>query len=422
MRTICSALSSTSQVSPNVPSQPSDHRRNERRSSGRRRPICASASSISDSDAPGRIDPLAEARSSIIVVGDMGASVRPGRSGFPPPGEEARRPGVAPDEAELGWRVGPRTRGLRFRQCLDPQGGRATELRGEELRVANDELAIALDIANDPAAEDPMRTVPANSDRLLRHFRPLAVRAPDRRANVAKRVPALHQDQDPGAVVTEPDVGRATGIRWSGPELEGAAVAGSAAKSHDELLDREMSGVRWLLASIAAKLDPHWSVDSQGEALPRIEGVTAASTTLDRSDRCAGNPDPGPELSLTPAPPEPGRLQGGAERDHLFKVEAGRFSGEVGMLELGHARCMIIPRAWRAVSPQSTPNSAAGAAGPDQAEHELPGTSSRATLPGDLKGPLALGMPMQRARPDLRGRASADRAGKRAEPGAKAPT
>jgi len=41
-----------------------------------------------------------------------------------------------------------------------------------------------------------------------------------------------------------------------------------------------MSGVRWLLASIAAKLDPHRSIDGQGKALPRIEGVAAASTPL----------------------------------------------------------------------------------------------------------------------------------------------
>jgi hypothetical protein len=177
--------------------------------------------------------------------------IRPTARRRPAPGEEARRSSVAPDEAEIGGRVRPRARTRRHGERPHPQRRRARKPRGEELRVASDELSISFEVADNPATEDPIRPVAADGDGQLGGFGPLAVRAPDRRTEVAERVPALDEDQDAGSIVTEPDVGRTAGIRWPGPELEGAAVAGSAANSHHELLDREMSGVGRLLTGVA---------------------------------------------------------------------------------------------------------------------------------------------------------------------------
>jgi hypothetical protein len=49
----------------------------------------------------------------------------------------------------------------------------------------------------------------------------------------------------------------------------------------------------------------------------------------------------------------------------------------VRMLELGHARCMIIPRAWRGVRPPSTRPFAVWEPLTPQAEHENPGSEGR---------------------------------------------
>jgi hypothetical protein len=130
--------------------------------------------------------------------------------------------------------------------------------------------------------------VTADGDRELGGLGSLATRAPNRRADVTERVPALDQDQDPGSVISQPDVGRTTGIRCPAPELECPAVAGSAPGAHHELLDRQVSGVGRLLLGIAPELDPHRSVYRKGESLPRVERVASAAAPLDRADGRSG--------------------------------------------------------------------------------------------------------------------------------------
>ncbi len=136
------------------------------------------------------------------------------------PGKQASRSGVAPDESELGRRIAPPGSCRRRRKGPEPERRRTGEPGGEELWIAGDELAIPLDIADNPAAEDTVRTVTTERNRQLGGLGPLAVRAPDRPAEVAERVPALDQDQQPGAVVTQADIGRTAGVRRSARELE----------------------------------------------------------------------------------------------------------------------------------------------------------------------------------------------------------
>src|SRR5450432_555655 len=128
-------------------------------------------------------------------------------SAAPAPGVYAGRPGIAPDEAEFGGRIVACVRlAAHARQRADPQRGRARELRGEELRVAGKELAVSLDVADDPAARNPVRPVAADRDRHLGGFGELAVRAADRGTEVAERVPALDEDEDPGSIVAEANI------------------------------------------------------------------------------------------------------------------------------------------------------------------------------------------------------------------------
>ena len=75
-----------------------------------------------------------------------------------PPGEHARRPGIAPDQAELFRWGGTRRGGIASRatQRLDPGRRRPRKSSAEQLGIAGDEPAVPLHVPDDPAAGDPM--------------------------------------------------------------------------------------------------------------------------------------------------------------------------------------------------------------------------------------------------------------------------
>jgi hypothetical protein len=158
----------------------------------------------------------------------------------------------------------------------------------------------------------------ANRDRPVGRFGELAVRAPDSGADVAERVPAFDQDEQPRSIVSETHVGRAARVRRTSRQLERAVVAGSPAQAQHELLDREVAGIGGFLARVASQLDPHRSIHGEGEALPGVEGVAAASAALDRSDRGSAKPDSRTNLSLGQTPSTPGGTQLPAEPGHLL--------------------------------------------------------------------------------------------------------
>jgi len=104
--------------------------------------------------------------------------------------------------------------------------------------------------------------------------------------------------------------------------------------------------------------------------LPGVKGVAAASASLDRTGGCASEPSAVTELCLGQASASTGCSQFTAESRDLLAIEARRLAGEVRMLELGHARCMVIPRPWPGIRPQSTLPSALVEAAIAVAEHE----------------------------------------------------
>jgi len=75
-----------------------------------------------------------------------------------------------------------------------------------------------------------MRPFATDGDRHLGRLGKLAVRAADRRAQIAEGVPALNKDEDPASIVAEADVRRAARVGRPGRQLEDAGVPGSAAK------------------------------------------------------------------------------------------------------------------------------------------------------------------------------------------------
>ena len=53
-------------------------------------------------------------------------------------------------------------------------------------------------------------------------------------------------------------------------------------KPEYQFLDPEVARVRRLLVRVAAKLDAERDVERHGDSLPRVDGVAAAQTALDR--------------------------------------------------------------------------------------------------------------------------------------------
>jgi hypothetical protein len=79
----------------------------------------------------------------------------------------------------------------------------------------------------------------------------LACRAPDRGADVSERIPALDEDEQSSAIVTQPNVGRAARVRRPGRQLECSSIARRPAEPEHEFLDREVAGIVRLLGRIA---------------------------------------------------------------------------------------------------------------------------------------------------------------------------
>ena len=189
------------------------------------------------------------------------------------------------------------------------------------------------------------------------------------------------------------------------PRTAAAVVASSPAQAQHELLDREVAGIGGFLARVAAQLYAQRSIDGQAEPLPGVERVAAASAALDRSDRGSAKPDSRTNLSLGQTPSTPGGTQLPAKSSQLFEVELRRLAGQVWMLELGHARCMIIPRAWRGLSRSSTRPLAVLLPSTREALHEMR-HQGRGTARPDPRfwryRPTKRRMLMQRARTGLR--------------------
>jgi hypothetical protein len=108
------------------------------------------------------------------------------------------------------------------------------------------------------------------------------------------------------------------------------------------------------LSAIAPQLDPHRSIDGQGEPLPGVERVTAASPALDRADRRTGQPSAGPELVLRPAPSMAGGTQLPTKTRELLEVDPRGLGRELGTLELRHSLSMVAARSWPGLNARPT--------------------------------------------------------------------
>ena len=133
---------------------------------------------------------------------------------------------------------------------------RASERGREHLRVARDYLAVAAGVADDPDSGNPVRTsLAGDRNRELLGLRDLPPGAAHRGVDVAERVPALLDEQDPQRVVAHADVYRKAWIGRLGGKLEGSLPAGQSAMSERQLLDPKVPRVLRLMRRVAPQLD-----------------------------------------------------------------------------------------------------------------------------------------------------------------------
>ncbi len=171
-----------------------------------------------------------------------------------------------------------------------------------------------------------------------------------RRANVPERVPGLREDEATPPVVDQGDVSGPTRIGGTRGKLDVGDEAGRSRVAHDDLLDREVASVKRRLGGIAGEVDSKRSVESERDALPRVQRQPAAVTALEGAHRRLGQPDARAELSLGQPAPVSRRADGPAESGELLEVEARGLGGQDGTAELRHSVCMVAPGAARRVT------------------------------------------------------------------------
>jgi hypothetical protein len=228
-----------------------------------------------------------------------------------------------------------------------PAPTRSTTRGGEDLRVPSHQGAVSSRRPHDPDQGNPSRrNAPARRREGLR-VRSLALARPRGSADIADRVPAFHQDEEPAGVVEQADVGRAPWLGRPCRELEARRVARRAAEPEHQLLHGQVAGVRGLPGRGSLECHREWSVDRQPDPLPGIEGEAAAEAALGPADRLAAQPDAIAQRLLG----ESLGCSAGAEltpdTSALLAVAAFGLDGETGADAGRHGRSMILSGTYR---------------------------------------------------------------------------
>jgi hypothetical protein len=255
--------------------------------------------------------------------------------------------------------------------------------------------------AHDPAGRHPIRALTAEGNCEHHRFGALPLTGSRRATDIADRVPALDQDQQPPAIVPQTDIGRPPWLGWAGRELERPDERCSPTKTKDEFLDGEVARIGGFLKPVALQPDDEWPADGERQPLPRVEGVAATEPTLDRTLGRSRDPGDVRYLLLCRATTMPSRSHLAPEASQLFQVAPVRFGREFSSLDLGHDRCMVAPNTWLRLIPgfQAAPQPSTPSATLDHARigaGSIPLSDRRSRSMG-LCECLVLTAPMQRA-------------------------
>ena len=99
-------------------------------------------------------------------------------------------------------------------------------------------------------------------------------------AQVTKGVPALVEDHQAACARSEDDVDRAPRLGRPGRQLEFPDEPVRPAEPEHELLHRQVAGVRWVLERVAPEAEFEPPIESDADALERID-VKASRSALD---------------------------------------------------------------------------------------------------------------------------------------------
>ncbi len=263
-----------------------------------------------------------------------------------PPCEQASRISITPDQPGRIRRVG--TGGQR----LDPPARRPGESRREDLRIASNELPVTPRVANDPAARDSIGLLAPDGDRVALGLGDLPRRRPRARTNVTHRVPALDQPEPSSSIVPEADIGRAPRLARPRRELERSAEPCRPPEPEDELLHRQVTGVRRVLERVSLQLHDERPPDGQRHALPGVEALCPTQPPLEVADGRSRDPGGVGDLLLRPPTPNPGISKLAAESRQLLEVSAPRIRTQLRRpLQPLHVMWSVTTRSSLALTP-----------------------------------------------------------------------
>jgi hypothetical protein len=249
---------------------------------------------------------------------------------------------VAPDEPSLARRWGIR------RQRPDPIARRCRETSLEDFRIARHQGAVASGRSHHPHGAD-LGVRPPSSDRQVLEFGPFPIRRPRRRADVAERIPALHEEHPAPRGGRETDIYRPpwlAGPRW---QLERPGIAGPAPEAKNEFLNRSVAGVRRWLEGVPPECDDRRPAESDPDALEDIK-VEVGDTAFDPALDHPADPRPSGQLRARPTPALAHGPNLAADPSPLILVSPGRLDRELGASDTGHDRHMFIPRSSPALT------------------------------------------------------------------------